>query len=147
MVKKKELSTILNDAADVVSAIKAAADTISDASKKTLKVISAARTLYDIPDDPADTAGEKPEKAGTPKKKETPAPEPEKKAGPEPAQETPTEKAYTKADVRKFLAGVAGGHRREVKELLKKYGADTLTQLDEKHYAAIMADAEELADA
>lgn len=147
MVKKKELSTILNDAADVVSAIRTAADIISDASQKTLKVISSAKTLYGIPDSPADAAGEDPKKADTPKKEEGAIPEPVKKTGQEPAQETPVEKTYTKADVRKFLAGVAGRHRKEVKELLKKYGADTLTQLDEKHYAAIMADAEELADA
>lgn len=147
MVKKKELSTILNDAADVVSAIRAAADTISDASKKTLKVISAVRTLYNIPDGPADTTEEKPEKASASKKPDTPAAEAMEKTGQELTQEAPAEKTYTKADVRKFLAGVAGRHRKEVKELLRKYGADTLTQLDEKHYAAIMADAEELADA
>lgn len=143
MVKRKELPTILNDAADVVSAIKTAADIISDASQKTLKIISTVSTFYGIPDEPADATDEKPEKAGAPKKKEEPA----EKTEPESGQEIPAEKTYTKTDVRKFLAGVAGRHRREVKELLKKYGADTLTQLDEKHYAAIMADAEELADA
>lgn len=143
MVKKKELPTILNDAADVVSAIKAAVDIISDASQKTLEIISTVSAFYGIPDEPADAIDEKPEKAGTPKKNEEPA----EKAEPESGQEIPAEKTYTKADVRKFLAGVAGRHRREVKELLRKYGADTLTQLDEKHYAAIMADAEELADA
>ncbi len=147
MVKKKELSTILNDAADIVSAIRSAADTISDASKKTLEVISAVKALYGVPDNPADAAGEKPEKAGTPKKEEAPTPEAAENARPEPRPEAHAEKTYTKADVRKFLAGVAGKHRKEVKGLLKKYGADTLTQLDEKHYAAIMADAEELADA
>lgn len=143
MTREKELSKILNDAVGVVSAIRAAAEMISNASKKTLEIISAVNALNGSPDKAADAVEEKPEKADTPEKKDAPAPKPAKKH----EAETPAEQTYTKADVRKFLAGIAGKHRKEVKELLKKYGADTLTQLDEKHYAAIMADAGELADA
>ena len=136
MSKKKELSTILSDVIAIVSAIKAAADLISDASKKTLGVISTVGTLYNIQNEPTDVIDEKPEKAGTPKKKDEPGP----------GSEMSAEKTYTKADVRRTLAGIAATHRKEVKELLKKYGADTLSQLDERYYIPIMSEAEGLAD-
>ena len=62
-----------------------------------------------------------------------------------PAAPTEDAKTYTKEEVRKILAGVsAGGHKEEVKALIAKYGADTLTNLDPAHYAAIVADAETL---
>lgn len=137
MLKKKELSTILSDAIAIVSTIKAAADLISDASKKTLEVISTVDTPYNIQNEPTDVIDEKPEKAGTPKKKDEPGP----------GSEMSAEKTYTKEDVRRTLARIADTHRKEVKELLKKYGADTLLQLDERYYIPLMSEAEGLADA
>lgn len=54
-----------------------------------------------------------------------------------------TETAFSKEDVRQVLARLAGfGHRDEVRELIKKYGAESLGSLDPSNYAAIMADAE-----
>lgn len=68
--------------------------------------------------------------------------EPKKVETPAPKQEV---KTYTKEDVRGILAAKSSaGKRNEVKALLQKYGAAQLGQLDPKHYAAIVADAEAL---
>ena len=55
------------------------------------------------------------------------------------------EKTYSKEDVRGILAGKsAKGYGKEVKALLSKYGADKLSTLSLEHYAAVVADAEEI---
>lgn len=49
----------------------------------------------------------------------------------------------TLADVRTVLARKsAEGHTTKVHDLLRKYGADKLSQVDGKHYAAMLAEAE-----
>lgn len=54
-------------------------------------------------------------------------------------------KTYSKEDVRGILAGKsAKGYGKEVKSLLSKYGADKLSTLSPEHYAAVVADAEEI---
>lgn len=69
------------------------------------------------------------------------ATEPEVKA----AEPTPT---YTKEDVRGVLAAKsAAGFKKEVKELLEKYGAQQLKQIDPKDYAAILKEAEVIGNA
>ena len=58
------------------------------------------------------------------------------------------ESAYTFTDVRKRLSTLSrDGHTDEVKELLEKYGAKKLSDVKEEHYAAILADAEVIANA
>ena len=48
----------------------------------------------------------------------------------------------TKEDVRKILASkAANGFKEEVKALLKTYGAESLSTLDEKHYGAVIEEA------
>lgn len=55
------------------------------------------------------------------------------------------EKTYSKEEVRGILAGKsAKGYGKEVKALLSKYGADKLSTLSPEHYAAVVADAEEI---
>ena len=55
------------------------------------------------------------------------------------------EKTYSKEDVRGVLAGKsAKGYGKEVKALLSKYGADKLSTLSPRYYAAVVADAEEI---
>lgn len=64
------------------------------------------------------------------------------KVKPEP---TPT---YTKEDVRGVLAAKsAAGFKKEVKELLEKFGAQQLKQIDPKDYAAILKEAEVIGNA
>lgn len=47
--------------------------------------------------------------------------------------------SYTKEDVRGILAAKsAAGFKKEVKELLEKYGAQQLKQVDPKDYAALI---------
>ena len=137
--KKNDLACLLNGTLDIVADLMTAADAVSDALRKIPPLIGTVRAVFDIPDEPGpseDKEAEKPKKAAA-KKKEA-----------EPEQEPPAEEiTYTKSDVRKLLAGVAEHHRDEVKALLAKYGADNLTQLDEKHYAAIVADAEAITNA
>ena len=59
-----------------------------------------------------------------------------------------TAPSYTKEDVRRVLAAKsAAGFKKEVKELLAKYGAQQLKQIDPKNYAALMKEAEVIGNA
>ena len=74
-------------------------------------------------------------------KKATKAPEPAK------AEEAP-EPIYTKEDVRAVLASKsAAGYKKEVKELLEKYGAQQLKQVNPDDYAALLKEAEVIGNA
>ena len=54
-----------------------------------------------------------------------------------------TKKEYSFLDVRKKFAEMArAGHTEALKELLKKYGAERLSSVDQSQYAAMLADAE-----
>ena len=55
------------------------------------------------------------------------------------------EKALTLTDVRKVLAEKSrNGHTAQVKELLIKYGADKLSEIDPSKYAALLTEVEVL---
>lgn len=55
---------------------------------------------------------------------------------------------YTKEDVREVLASKsAAGFKKEVKELLEKFGAQQLKQVDPKDYAALLKEAEVIGNA
>lgn len=69
-------------------------------------------------------------------KKEAPVKEPETKV---------EEKTYTAEEARGKLAKVSAlGFSAQIKAILKNYGAEKFTALDPKHYAAVVAEAEEL---
>ena len=81
------------------------------------------------------------EEASKSTKKATKVSEPAK------AKETP-EPTYTKEDVRAVLASKsAAGYKKEVKELLEKYGAQQLKQVNPDDYAAILKEAEVIGNA
>lgn len=62
-----------------------------------------------------------------------------------PAKEEVPVKTYSKEEVRGILAGKsAKGYGKEVKALLSKYGADKLSTLNPEHYAAVVAEAEDI---
>ena len=72
-------------------------------------------------------------------------------SGDEPAKEEPeqakeeTQPAVTLEDVRAILAEKSvAGHRAEVQALIREFGADKLSAVDPKHYAALKAKAEVL---
>lgn len=62
-----------------------------------------------------------------------------------PAESAPT---YTKEDVRGVLAAKsAAGFKKEVKELLEKFGAQQLKQVKPEDYAALLKEAEVIGNA
>ena len=101
-------------------------------------MIKAANAIKDIFSS-TEEAPEKKESKST--KKATKVSEPAK------AKETP-EPTYTKEDVRAVLASKsAAGYKKEVKELLEKYGAQQLKQVNPDDYAAILKEAEVIGNA
>lgn len=75
-----------------------------------------------------------------------PAPAPETPPAPAPADLPP--KAITLEEVRAVLAEKShDGYTAEVRDLLQKYGAEKLSGVDPKHYAALLKDAEVLGHA
>lgn len=58
---------------------------------------------------------------------------------------TPAKPALTLEEVRAVLADKSrAGHTAEIRELLKKYGANKLSLVDPKHYEALLREAEVL---
>ena len=77
-----------------------------------------------------------------------PAPAPETPPAPAPAPADPPPKAITLEEVRAVLAERShDGYTDQVRGLLQKYGAEKLSGVDPKHYAALMKDAEVLGHA
>ena len=73
---------------------------------------------------------------------DTPAP------APAPAPADPPPKAITLEEVRAVLAERShDGYTDQVRGLLQKYGAEKLSGVDPKHYAALLKDAEVLGHA
>lgn len=101
-------------------------------------MIKAANAIKDI----FSSTEETPEKTENKSiKKVNKAPEPTK------AEEVP-EPIYTKEAVRAVLASkAAAGYKKEVKELLEKYGAQQLKQVNPDDYAAILKEAEVIGNA
>lgn len=85
---------------------------------------------------------------------ETSEPEPKKatkkkETTDEPAPaETEAPKTYTFTEVRGIMAALSGqGKKAEAKALLQKFGANRLSDLDEKDYAALVEEAQVIANA
>ena len=77
-----------------------------------------------------------------------PAPAPETPPAPAPAPADPPPKAITLEEVRAVLAERShDGYTDQVRGLLQKYGAEKLSGVDPKHYAALLKDAEVLGHA
>lgn len=102
------------------------------------RMIKAANAIKDI----FSSTEKTPEKTETKStKKANKAPEPAK------AEEAP-EPIYTKEDVRAVLASKsAAGYKKEVKELLEKYGAQQLKQVNPDDYASLLKEAEVIGNA
>ena len=76
------------------------------------------------------------------------APAPAPAEAPTPAPADPPPKAITLEEVRAVLAEKShDGYTAEVRDLLQKYGAEKLSGVDPKHYAALLKDAEVLGHA
>ena len=102
------------------------------------KMIDAATALKEMFSEPEDTKPKnpacKPLFDATSAKKEEPAKEPEPKN-------------YSFQEVRGVMAALSGkGMKAEAKALLTKYGATRLSEVKEEDYAALVAEAEVLAN-
>ena len=76
------------------------------------------------------------------------APVPAPEAPPAPAPTDPPPKAITLEEVRAVLAEKShDGYTDQVRGLLQKYGAEKLSGVDPKHYAALLKNAEVLGHA
>jgi len=74
--------------------------------------------------------------------KTKPTPEP---VNDEPEEQAPEEKSITLEEVRAAMADKSrDGHREAVKAIITKYGANNLSALDPKHYAAALKEVGEL---
>jgi hypothetical protein len=74
--------------------------------------------------------------------KTKPTPEP---VNDEPEEQAPEEKPITLEEVRAAMADKSrDGHREVVKAIITKYGANNLSALDPKHYAAALKEVGEL---
>lgn len=116
------------------------------------KIATALTAIADVLDAPAKGSAKKDKKVEAP---EDGAPT-EEAAAPVPATEQVPEEAatkeapaavptYTKEEVRKILAAKAGENLGPaVKAIIKKHGADNLTGLDQKEYAAVVKEVEAL---
>ncbi len=59
----------------------------------------------------------------------------------------PVKPEHTLESVRAILAEASrAGHTAEIRDLLQKYGASRLSEIDPTHYEALVADAEGLSD-
>ncbi len=110
-------------------------------TKLLLGVIEEMRSLADSLQAVANAIGQSnPEESTAPA--QTPA------LNPTPAPADPPPKAITLEEVRAVLAEKShDGFTAEVRELLQKYGAQKLSGVDPKHYAALLKDAEVLGHA
>lgn len=109
--------------------------------KLLLDVIEDIRSLADSLQAVATALGQSdPEDAAAP----APAPE----TSPTPAPADPPPKAITLEEVRAVLAERShDGYTNQVRGLLQKYGAEKLSGVNPKHYAALLKDAEVLGHA
>ena len=104
-------------------------------------MIKAANAIKDI----FSSTEEAPAEAETKEVKEAAEKVPEAEPVKTPAEPAPT---YTKEDVRGVLAAKsAAGFKKEVKELLEKFGAQQLKQVKPEDYAALLKEAEVIGNA
>ena len=116
------------------------------------KIATALTAIADVLDTPAKGSAKKGKKVAVPEDatptEDVAAPVPDTE---ELAEEAATEEApaavptYTKEEVRKILAAKAGEDLGPaVKAIIHKHGADNLTRLDPKEYAAVVKEVEAL---
>lgn len=133
MSKSKEVSQLLKDISEYGSRLTHA---LTELSECTNGIVTAIQTYADT--------GVTPEKATA---KEAPV-----AVQTQPAEKPSESKTYTKEQVRAALSGKSsennGRYRAQVKALVKKYAnGGSLTNVDPKDYAALIAETEGLKDA
>jgi hypothetical protein len=118
----------------VIQGLEILADVFEDMEVTTTTTIETEISVETEPE----TADEPPQETES-AQEETPEETPPKTRNSRKPKDTPP----TEDDVRKLLSGKAqAGFTDEVKALLAKYGTTMISKLEEKHYAAVMQEAE-----
>ena len=118
-----------------MSKIKLALDVVSDLKSLAESIETLVRAMEA---NEAAPTNEEPTKKKSKAKAKTEEPEPE-------VEEVPEEKQPTLEEVRAAMADKSrDGHREAVKAIITKYGANNLSSLDPKHYAAALKEVGEL---
>jgi len=120
-----------------MSKIKLALDVVSDLKSlaESIETLVRAMETNEVADEPVKE---------TKKKAKGKSPE-ESEAKETAAKEAPEEKQATLEEVRAAMADKSrDGHREAVKAIITKYGANNLSSLDPKHYAAALKEVGEL---
>jgi len=122
-----------------MSKIKLALDVVSDLKSLAESIETLVHAM-----ESNEVANEEPTKKKS--KAKAKAEEPETKESEEPeVEEVPEEKQPTLEEVRAAMADKSrDGHREAVKAIITKYGANNLSSLDPKHYAAALKEVGEL---
>ena len=124
-----------------MSKIKLALDVVSDLKSLAESIETLVHAM-----ESNEVANEEPNKKKSKTKAKVEEPEnKELEVGEAPVEETPEEKPITLEEVRAAMADKSrDGHREAVKAIITKYGANNLSSLDPKHYAAALKEVGEL---
>jgi len=127
-----------------MSKIKLALDVVSDLKSlaESIETLVHAMESNEANEEPTKKKLKAKTKAEEPETKE---PEVEVATIEAPVEEVPEEKPITLEEVRSAMADKSrDGHREAVKAIITKYGANNLSSLDPKHYAAALKEVGEL---
>jgi len=125
-----------------MSKIKLALDVVSDLKSLAESIETLVRAMEA---NEAAPTNEEPTKKGSKAKVKVEEPEAEVAEVEEAPIEEPEEKQPTLEEVRAVMADKSrDGHREAVKAIITKYGANNLSSLDPKHYAAALKEVGEL---
>ena len=124
-----------------MSKIKLALDVVSDLKSLAESIETLVHAM-----ESNEVANEEPTKKKSKAKAKVEEPETkEPEVGEAPVEEAPEEKPITLEEVRAAMADKSrDGHREAVKAIITKYGANNLSSLDPKHYAAALKEVGEL---
>lgn len=124
-----------------MSKIKLALDVVSDLKSLAESIETLVHAM-----ESNEVANEEPTKKKSKAKAKVEEPETkEPEVGEAPVEEVPEEKPITLEEVRAAMADKSrDGHREAVKAIITKYGANNLSSLDPKHYAAALKEVGEL---
>lgn len=130
-----------------MSKIKLALDVVSDLKSLAESIETLVHAMESNEIAPTNEAADEPVKETKKRAKTKQAPEPvnEEPEAEVASEEAPEEKQITLEEVRAAMADKSrDGHREAVKAIITKYGANNLSSLDSKHYAAALKEVGEL---
>jgi len=125
-----------------MSKIKLALDVVSDLKSLAGSIETLVRAMESNEPNLENEVAKEPVKETKKRTKTKQTPEP---VNDEPEEQVPEEKQPTLEEVRAAMADKSrDGHREAVKAIITKYGANNLSSLDPKHYAAALKEVGEL---